>query len=313
VKSLIEYHGGLPDLSKPKNKNYLGPSLWDIQLIINKVCTPSSDTARKVSEILLDDYSISFRILLDSPNPKNLKQCVIYYNPMGITVTDYFINSELCYTPRKIVDLLKCPIILFDYDGIGINQRNESETSDNKKNPISYSRMILNGRHVLTYAIQHFQHVHIWGTGIGANIALESLKIYSQYCEVDPTKLSMTLQDALSKAPPKKGKLRIKLTKSPTNKFSPKKAIKEITEKGIKIRVLFHATDQIISKKLSLAESLHKTPVDVSIIYGGFDFYGDLSEETMHKLEKANATQFVKEALLLQTEDTTETSFSNFS
>lgn len=61
-----------------------------------------------------------------NPNKYRSRKCVVFHNPNAMRVVDYFKNDHKTLRentlPWTLYDTLKCPILFYDYRGVGINR-----------------------------------------------------------------------------------------------------------------------------------------------------------------------------------------------
>jgi len=130
-------------------------------------------------------------------------RCVLYHNPNGVSIGSYFQRNDplpaspsclpqqhrhsglkgafseqtapAVHGPGIIQDIRQCPVILYDYRGVGINKQTTPFFP-------TCETVVQDGLAALHYALLHFDKVEIFGTSLGGAVAAASLDRYP-----DPT------------------------------------------------------------------------------------------------------------------------------
>lgn len=111
--------------------------------------------------------------------PKNWKttdtsRCVLYHNPNGAVIANFYDRNGLTWTPKEIMDIEQCPIIMYDYKGTGLNKGASSSSGLSASGP-TYASIVNDGDGALKYALKNFKAVSIWGSSLGGGVATASL------------------------------------------------------------------------------------------------------------------------------------------
>jgi hypothetical protein len=110
----------------------------------------------------------------------NNSECIVYNNQNGTTISQHITENKLVTTadgdsigtprdtPGNYQAYKKCPIILYDYKGTGINQ----DTGISRMLPTADAKTIANNAEdVIRYALSKFKKVHILGSSMGGYAA----------------------------------------------------------------------------------------------------------------------------------------------
>lgn len=271
MKSLFHHKGRIPDITKKENADYLGPPSWQFEHLNFKEL---NDQVKCRKLVTTNYWGQDFNFIfchppsMDDESIKKIDACVIFHNPLGVTVSDYLTNWSLGYAPKKIMELMKCPIILFDYDGIGMNRRETKSKTDK----INFFDLAICAKLIYIYINTHFSKIHLWGSGIGANVAVYSLFGYSRTISTFNKKnVTLTLVDGL---------------------HSKKKVYKTTVElvnilcnSGVEVTAILRTNDTLLPIKKQLAFVLNREARNIEIIIAGSNVHGHLCDELIEKLK----------------------------
>ena len=217
-------------------------------------------------------------------NPQDKSRCLIYHNPNGTTVGEYFVwNDDLSWTPKKFRELAKCPIILYDYRGTGLS-------SENHNFQPTCESIIADGEKALQYALNQFQSVDVVGSSLGAGVATASLDRHLKKAPEDCQRVRLFNHDSFSTTP------RVLMPNWPTIAdwggwavgalLEAKTPMKNLIQKEIPITVLCHLDDPVIPKGARMAEYVAGLPPaqNVSILYSPDHGHANLSSDMIQSL-----------------------------
>jgi hypothetical protein len=110
----------------------------------------------------------------------NNSECIVYNNQNGTTISQHIADNKLVTTadgdsigtprdtPGNYQAYKKCPIILYDYKGTGINQ----DTGFSRILPTADAKTIANNAEdVIRYGLSKFKKVHVLGSSMGGYAA----------------------------------------------------------------------------------------------------------------------------------------------
>jgi hypothetical protein len=294
---IIESRGGLAQLSglMMVPSQFLGPELVECQIILNETISNS-----KNNEIEIDIFEIeigedtSLQGIVYYPkgwDRKDNSRCVVYHNPNGITFPQYFENNVLSWTPSKILEIEKCPIILYDYRGTGMSQNNFT-TGTLQFRP-TYATIAKDGEKVLELAFDSFGEVSVWGSSLGGGVATVALDHCIKEQPQLKDRVTLTNHDSFtttSRVVLPGWRIANWLGWAVGGNLDAETPMRNLIKKGIKIVVLFHTDDPVIPSGARMGESVYgdiqkskNGKVFMSPKYG----HADLSSDMVAFLKKA--------------------------
>ncbi len=186
--------------------------------------------------------------------PKDWKKndnsrCIIYHNPNGVALVGFFQNGKLSWTPGEIFENRNCPIILYDYRGVGLNQ--DIITKSSLKFHATYESIVADGQAALDYALNKFHKVEVMGTSLGGGVATVSLDLHLTAAPLDANRITQLINhDSFTTTP------RVIFPNQPwfadclghiiganLDAMTP---MKNLINRGIKVTVLYHTKDPVI-------------------------------------------------------------------
>jgi hypothetical protein len=225
-------------------------------------------------------------------NRQNRSRCVVYHNPNGMTVSDFFETGTLERVPRKIIELAQCPIIMYDYRGTGLSSGNQ--TSRIFRFRPTHASIVEDGEAALSYALEKFQAITMMGSSLGGGVATASLAHYIKVC---PTsfqsargRVKLINHDSFttttSVVAPQWPKIASWIGWAIGGFVDAATPMKTLAERGIPITVLCHQNDPIIPKGARMAEFITTLPIsrNVSVIYSPRYGHANLSQDMLDTL-----------------------------
>ena len=270
---------------------FLGPDLESSKLIIQHACQMKHNGECTVETIQLEHGTGFLNGVICYPlgwNRNDTSRCVVYHNPNGITVPQFFEDGVLSWTPGEILSLKKCPVILYDYRGTGLNQ-GEYSSSSSQFRP-TYESIVVDGLTVLDYAFKKFENVDVWGSSLGGGVATASLERHLSKNPNNAKRVSITNHDSFSTTP------RVVLPGYPRvanglgwllgGNLDAQTPMESLIERGVKVTVLCHQQDPVIPAGARMAEivSDFKNRENVSLIYSQQYGHANLSYDMLQKL-----------------------------
>lgn len=224
-------------------------------------------------------------------DPSDRSRCIVYHNPNGVTVSEYFgRGGRLEWNPAELLKLAKCPIILYDYRGTGLSSEN-SCLSFFAFRP-TYETIAADGETILKRVLEHFQSVSMVGSSLGGGVATVSLERHLKSYPLDSRKVRLINHDSFSTTPkviiPNWPKIANFLGWVLGGLLDAETSMRSLVGRGIPITVLCHNQDPIIPSGARMAEFVETLPrqENVSIIYSPEDCHADLSHDMIRKLSR---------------------------
>ena len=184
---------------------------------------------------------------------ENKQKCVVYNNPNACTISRFFDSYGLYKgaPPYKILQLRKCPIIMFDYRGTGLSPCYETSMQFRP----TYHSIVEDGQVALEYAMKEFDNVEMWGTSLGGGVATIATERYLEKNPRDVQRLSLTNHDSFTTT----GKVVLpgfwsKIVGVVFGDLNAEAPMKKLIDRKVKIIVLCHQGDYIIPLRARMAE-----------------------------------------------------------
>jgi hypothetical protein len=217
-------------------------------------------------------------------------RCVVYHNPNGITVSGYFDEGCLSWTPAEILKLTHCPIIMYDYRGTGLSSENTSLVSFAFRP--TYESIVVDGETVLEYALKLFHSVDVIGSSLGGGVATVSLERHLKNNPEDAKRVSLKNHDSFSTTP------KVVMPGWPSvadwtgwalgGLLDAETSMRSLVNRCIPITVLCHLQDPVIPHGARMVDFIETLPNkhNVSIIYSTEYGHANLSQDMIRKLEQ---------------------------
>ena len=294
VNWIIENRGGLAWLTGlvMVPSQFLGPNAAKSNEIIVGLDT-NRDFAIERFSLPIQDGSTSVDGIVYYPKDwdrTDFSHCVLYHNPNGITVAEYFRNGQLSWTPAEILKLAQCPIILYDYRGTGLSSENSCLSSLAFKP--TYETVVVDGETVLRHALKHFSAVSVVGSSLGGGVATVSLERHVARHPADAVRVSLTNHDSFSTT------ARVVMPTWPSvanwtgwalgGLLDAETPMKSLVGRGIPIVVLYHSRDPVIPEGARMAEVLQTQPSgkNVSVFCSPEYGHAHLSQDMVSELQR---------------------------
>ena len=221
-------------------------------------------------------------------NQSDCSRSVLYHNPNGATVSRFFKDGRLSWTPAEILKLAKCPIVMYDYRGTGLSSENRCMGSLAFRP--TYATIAVDGETVLRFALEHFQSVNVIGSSLGGGVATISLERHLKANSADAGRVSLTNHDSFSTTP------QVVMPGWPRTAnwvgwalgglLDVETSMKSLVGRGISITVLCHDQDPIIPRGARMAEFIERLPRkrNVSVIHSPEYGHANLSQDMVREL-----------------------------
>ncbi len=217
---------------------------------------------------------------------ENKSACILYHNPNGMTVASYFNRNRLTWTPGEFMKAAKCPIILYDYRGTGLNSE-VFQLSSTKLSP-TYVTVVNDGLRALQCALGLFQSVKVVGSSLGGGVATISLENHLKSWPSDAARVSLVNHDSFTKTPrvvlPSLGWVADQIGWLAGGLLDAETPMKDLVARGISITVLSHQRDPVIPVGARMAESAVVKAPKVRVIESPLRGHADLSDDMIREL-----------------------------
>jgi len=292
VNWLVENRGGFAWLTGLLliPSQFLGPNAESSNEKIAQVAQRGTFKIRKFS-LPVAGSSASVKGVVYYPkgwDPSDRSRCVVYHNPNGVTVSQFFEKGRLSWTPQEIMKWAQCPIVLYDYRGTGLSSEDHSFGSFAFRP--TYESIVVDGEAVLRYAFKQSQSVKVFGSSLGGGVATVSLERHIEAHPVDARRASLFNHDSFSTT------AKVVMPNWPVaadwlgwavgGLVDAETSMKNLVEKEIPITVLCHEQDPVIPRGARMADWIESMPWkrSVSLIYSPRYGHADLSQDMVLKL-----------------------------
>ena len=182
-------------------------------------------------------------------NKEDTSRCLLYHNPNGTSVSNFIEGNRLSYTPGEMLELNRCPIILYDYRGVGLNQ--DAQNDSLLKYRATYESIVKDGEAALAYALNKFENVEVMGSSLGGGVATASLDRHLNKVPLDTRRITRLVNhDSFTTTPrvifPQYPWLADCVGNIVGGKLDAMLPMGSLIEKGIKVVVLTHTKDPVI-------------------------------------------------------------------
>ncbi len=293
VNWLITNRGGLADLAGLAlvPSQYACPGLSISRKAIDALCKKNEDNeifVEKISHPCEDDLIYGIICYpkgwdIESDNSR----CILYHNPNAITVSEYFKNQKLFFTPYELMTLYKCPVILYDYRGTGLSQ-GSPQCSSLSFRP-TYESVVLDGLSMTSFACERFSSVNIWGSSLGGGVATIALDRHLKRTPEDSQKITLTNHDSFSTTPrvvfPKLGFLMNKVGSLIGANLDAETSMHRLLSRNVRVLILCHEEDPVIPSGARMVESFSSSPYsNLSIITIPKKGHANLSDDMIEQI-----------------------------
>lgn len=217
--------------------------------------------------------------------------CVVYHNPNLATTAKYFDDGDLSHVPGELLELTKCPIIMYDYRGTGLSSDNT--WLDTVTFHPTYESIVADGEAVLKYAFSKFDFVKIVGTSLGGGVATVALDRHLLKENLnDATRTDLVNHDSFSTTPrviiPNNHDVADCLGGAVGGLLDAETSMKNLIDRNVPIVILCQRHDFVIREGARMAETVENLPPkqNVSIIDNQGHGHGNLSNEMLSRLNK---------------------------
>jgi hypothetical protein len=212
--------------------------------------------------------------------PKNWKKednsrCIVYHNPNGLALADFFQNQWLQWTPREIFEVRKCPMIFYDYRGVGLNQ----DVNISFPFHATYESIVEDGQAALKYALKTFDKVEVMGSSLGGGVATASLDRHLTRYPLDKKRIiQLVNHDSFTTTPrvliPKLPGVADSLGNLIGANLDAMTPIKNLIDRGLKVKVLYHEQDWVIPFGARMGDAVKALPKKNNVTVFKSPYYG---------------------------------------
>ena len=252
-------------------------------------------------------------------------RCVLYHNPNAVTIGSYFQRScdastslesvqpgfrceyshsglkgvtdkwatNATHCPGIIQDMRQCPVIFYDYRGVGINKQTTPFFP-------TCETIVQDGLTTLHYALTHFNQVEIFGTSLGGAVATASLDRYPGSTDSLKARVQINVLDSFTTTAhvlfPDQGLWIDNLGWLLGAYLDGAKHADNLIHKDFKISVSNHTRDEVIPHKAQLATHILAQDIskpNVQVHLGGrkidrflYFNHGSMTEDVQQFLNK---------------------------
>jgi hypothetical protein len=225
-------------------------------------------------------------------NRKDHSRCLIYNNPNCATVADFIKNGNLFSTPAKLLKLAKCPIIMYDYRGTGLNSSGNQTSRFFKYRP-TVTSIITDGHRILDHALQNYKKVTTVGSSLGGAVATASLMDATiRKPPLDRDRVQLINHDSFtattSVITPKWPKIASWIGWTIGALLDATNPMKNLIEQGRRVTILNHQNDPIIPRGAQMADFVSNLPKaeNVSVLTSPEYGHAYLSKDMIKKLSQ---------------------------
>lgn len=211
--------------------------------------------------------------------PKNWKKednnrCILYHNPNGVATAGFFQNGNLSWTPGKIFETRNCPIILYDYRGVGLNQDVTTHSFH-----ATYESIVADGQAALNYALTKFDNIEVMGSSLGGGVATTSL---DRHLAKNPLNTNRIIQlinhDSFTTTPrvifPNNPRIADCLGYVVGANLDARTPMENLINRGVKVTVLCHTKDPVIPFGARMGDFVQTLPKKTNATVFASPHYG---------------------------------------
>ena len=238
------------------------PDLQESREIVNKACKFKNINDFQTEPLQIKQASgILHGVICYPPDwDQNNSQCILYNNPNGVVLTQLLDMGYL--DPESVPGLIqskkKCPVILYDYRGTGINK---SEGRLGNLPFSTYETVVQDGLAALECALDRFEHVYVAGSSLGGGVATASL---ARHLEArggaDDSRVELLTHDSFTTTPrvlmPERPVLADFLGWLVGGKLDAETPMRELVKRRVSVIALNNRYDGVIPKGARMSEFL---------------------------------------------------------
>ena len=184
IDSCLKNRGGLAILAGMAlvPSQHMGPGKAKSEEIMNAAITASRAQHKPTIQFLSFPESDVEGIIIYPAysKPSEDTSCIVYNNPNGMTVADFFRDGEIVrYSPpAQLLKKYNCPIIMYDYRGSGLSSDDEPTSSSTSSSSATAASVIEDGQAVLNLAMKNYKEVTSVGSSLGGGVATVAMDSY---------------------------------------------------------------------------------------------------------------------------------------
>jgi hypothetical protein len=221
--------------------------------------------------IVKDDYKLNYYIYYP-PNYRvnDNSRCIVYNNPNMVICDNYVYGGKLQYVPKLISELMKCPIIIYDYRGTGLNWHKYFYPTANS--------IIDDSFQIIKMALKNFQHVTVFGTSLGGGASTVAL---DQYLQIHPYKarsVQLINHDSFNMTSRVVGLPNL-LAWMVGGQIDVKRSIKNIVEIGVRTIIIGRDDDPVLGHGACLHTSFQNDISGIRTHVSPVSGHGELSDD----------------------------------
>jgi len=262
--------------------NYRGPDLDAARRTIRatKASLPT-EFIEKLEEVAIEGNGLHISGVIIYPVEASLEKCVVYYTPNEVNISELLTNGlDQNSTPYHILRHSKCPMILFDYQRTGLNQKEGDDGFVVTSNEIT-----LEGGAVLNYAMEKFRQVDVWGSSLGGAVATVACDNYLKEHPSHTSRLSLFNHDSFTNSIDvvSEDKGMIEFASLFGGNLDALPAMQSLVQRGLKITVLSHKRDPVIQPGARIIDKMGRHS-NVTLIRSELHGHANLTKDMLDKL-----------------------------
>lgn len=262
--------------------NYQGPDLRTARRTIREMkASLPTEFIEKLEEVEFEGNGLHISGVIIYPKDANLEKCVVYYSPGEVTIAELLANGlDRNSTPYHLLRHSKCPMILFDYQGTGLNQ-----TERDVDAVVTANEITLEGGAVLNYAMEKFKQVDVWGSSLGGAVATVACDNYLREHPDHLSRLSLFNHDSFTNSidAVSKDKNMIEFASLFGGNLNALPAMQSLVQRRLKITVLSHQRDPVIQPGAKIIDQMRPSR-NVTLIRSELHGHGNLTNDMLDKL-----------------------------
>lgn len=279
VNWMVENRGGIAKIAGLLlvPAQFIGADHASSQRIVDRLIQNQAGLFEKIRIPLGEEFIEGIICYPEGWKKEDNSSCVVYSNPNGMAMASFFKNDRLSWSPAAILEKKKCPIILYDYRGVGINQDTTSLSSF--KFRATYETVVVDGQAVLEYAFRKFQQVEVSGSSLGGGVATVSLDRHLMRNPLDITRVKqLDNHDSFTTTSrvvfPNQHMIGDIIGATIGAQLDAMTSMKNLIDKNVKVLIIYHKQDPVIPLGARMGDYVLTLPQKPNVTVFGSNSYG---------------------------------------
>ncbi len=295
---------------------------WDRKTSVQALRSYSSEIDNLIVHYVDRSKSMDFIIYYhDRSMLKNVNKCVLFFNPNGAVVADYFTGpkwtrkakhlnggglSDFVLMPAFLSQLENCPVIIPDYRGAGLGKRNIRIPGIFFDSKVPFqadaASMCEDATVMIKHAASMFGSISVWGSSIGGGASTIGLTNYLTNRPDETFRFQLTNHNSFKSTASVVSNHMIvtSLIGGLGVNMKAGKAMDMLVEKGVKITIIAHLNDKTIKPGSQMVEYIQekhgdKLPDNVTLLTSESDHHMKISASIVTQLYKREFEAIVKD------------------